>query len=75
MDQGVPIDKLGQEFVLMKGNGDPGSNMEKGIILATENGTEIYLNNGTTPVATLNAGQYFLTPTSAKTMRAPSSNA
>ena len=65
MDQGVPIDKLGQEFVLMKGNGDPGSNMEKGIILATENGTEIYLNNGTTPVATLNAGQYFLTPTSA----------
>ena len=65
MDQGVPIDKLGQEFVLMKGNGDPNSNMEKGLILATENGTDIYVNNGTLPVATLNAGQYYLTANSA----------
>ena len=65
MDQGVPIDKLGQEFVLMKGNGDPSSNMEKGLILATENGTDIYVNNGTLPVATLNAGQYYLTANSA----------
>ena len=36
MDQGVPVDKLGQEFVLMKGNGDPNNNMEKGLILARE---------------------------------------
>ena len=65
MDQGVPVDKLGQEFVLMKGNGDPNNNMEKGLILATENNTEIYINNGTSPVATLNAGQYYLTSNSA----------
>ena len=65
MDQGVPVDKLGQEFVLMKGNGNPTNNMEKGLILATENNTEIYINNGTTPVATLNAGQYYITDNSA----------
>lgn len=65
MDQGVPIDKLGQDFVLMKGNGTTISNMEKGLILATENNTEIYINNGTTSVITLNAGEYFLTDNSA----------
>ncbi|MBF8458218.1 gliding motility-associated C-terminal domain-containing protein [Kaistella sp. G5-32] len=65
MDQGVPIDKLGQEFVLMKGNGDPSSNMEKGLILATENGTEIYVNGSGSPVATLNAGQYYQTDNTA----------
>lgn len=65
MDQGVPVDKLGQEFVLMKGNGNTNSSMEKGLILATENNTQIYINNGTTPSATLNAGQYYLTDTSA----------
>ncbi|MEC5157938.1 gliding motility-associated C-terminal domain-containing protein [Chryseobacterium sp. MP_3.2] len=65
MDQGVPIDKLGQEFVLMKGNGNQTLNMEKGLILATENNTEIYINDGTAPVVTLNAGQYYLTTNTA----------
>ncbi len=65
MDQGVPIDKLGQEFVLMKGNGAANSNMEKALILATENNTEIYINGGGMPVATLNAGQYYSTNTAA----------
>ncbi len=65
MDQGVPIDKLGQEFVLMKGNGNQTLNMEKALVLATENNTEIYINDGTTPVATLNAGQYYLTTNTA----------
>ena len=61
MDQGVPVDKLGQEFVLMKGNGTTTSSMEKAIIVATEDNTEIYINNGTTPVVTLNAGQFYQT--------------
>lgn len=65
MDQGVPIDKLGQEFVLVKGNGSPGYGMEKAIVVATEDNTQVYLNNGTTPVATLNVGQYYTTDTSA----------
>lgn len=65
MDQGVPTSKLGQEFVLMKGNGNLGNNMEKGLIVATEDNTKIYLNNNPTPVTTLNAGQYYTTPESA----------
>ena len=65
MDQGVPVNKLGQEFVLMKGNGTASQNMEKAIILATEDNTQIYLNNGTAPVATLNTGQYYQTTTTA----------
>ncbi|QDP84701.1 gliding motility-associated C-terminal domain-containing protein [Chryseobacterium sp. SNU WT5] len=64
MDQSVPIDKLGQEFVLMKGNGEVSSNMEKGLILATEDNTEIYINDGTIPAITLNAGEHYVTDNS-----------
>ncbi len=65
MDQGVPIDKLGQEFVLMKGNGNLSVGMEKAIIVATENNTQIYLNGSGTPAATINAGGYYITPNNA----------
>ncbi len=65
MDQGVPIDKLGKEFVLMKGNGTTSSNMEKALVVATVDGTKVFLNNSTTAAATLNAGEYFLTPNNA----------
>ncbi|WP_332030708.1 T9SS type B sorting domain-containing protein [Kaistella sp.] len=70
MDQGVPVDKLGQEFVLMKGNGDINSGMEKAIIVATEDNTEIYLNNSTTPIAVINAGQYYETQNTAYILQA-----
>ncbi|MNK61763.1 hypothetical protein D3C87_809290 [compost metagenome] len=65
MDQGVPVDKLGQEFILMKGNGNPNNGMEKAIIVAVKNGTQIYLNGATTPIATINAGEHFITPNDA----------
>ncbi|HAI81432.1 MAG TPA: gliding motility protein, partial [Chryseobacterium sp.] len=65
MDQGVPVEKLGQEFVLMKGNGTTVSNMEKAIIVATEDNTQIYVNGSGTPVATLNTGQFYTTDNSA----------
>ena len=61
MDQGVPIDKLGQEFILMKGNGDRTNGMERAIIVATEDNTQIYLNGSGTAAATINAGQHYLT--------------
>ena len=67
MDQGVPIDKLGKTFVLVKGNGANSfsggtETMEKAIVVAVKDGTQIYLNGGATPVATLNAGQSYQTP-------------
>ena len=67
MDQSVPVDKLGKEFVLVKGNGTIhattsdtySQNMEKAFIVASANGTNIYVNNETIPINSvpLNAGQ------------------
>ena len=71
MDQGVPEDKLGKTFVLVKGNGANSfldntgtkkTTMEKAIIVAVEDNTEIYLNNDTTPAKILQTGEYFETP-------------
>ena len=72
MDQSVPVDRLGTEFVLVKGNGTiypPGNsnysqNMEKAFVVATVNGTNIYVNNETIPVnpTPLNAGQHYVIP-------------
>lgn len=57
MDQSVPVDRLGNEFVLVKGNGDISQGMEDALIVATEDNTEVYVNNETTPIFILAAGQ------------------
>ncbi len=61
LDQSVPIDRLGKEFAMIRTLGAVGTdyNMEGGIIVATENNTEIFLNNNPTAVATLNEGQFY----------------
>lgn len=59
MDQSVPVDRLGNEFVVVKGNGDIGRRMEDALIVATEGGTQVYINNGTTPAATLAEGESY----------------
>ncbi|UKB83553.1 T9SS type B sorting domain-containing protein [Chryseobacterium sp. MEBOG06] len=62
MDQAVPVNRLGNEFALVKGNGSIGSNMEGAVVIATEDNTQIYVNNEPLPVATINTGKYFVIP-------------
>ncbi|WP_374329436.1 T9SS type B sorting domain-containing protein [Soonwooa sp.] len=60
MDQSVPTDKLGDEFIIVKGYGKIGNDMEGAIVVATQPNTDIYVNNETSPIATLaNPGDHF----------------
>lgn len=62
MDQSVPTEHLGKTFAVVKGNGTIGSNMETPIIIATIDGTQVFVNDEVTPIATLNEGEFFLIP-------------
>ncbi|WP_235855744.1 gliding motility-associated C-terminal domain-containing protein [Flagellimonas aequoris] len=57
IDQPVPVDLLGKEYIFVRGNGsDP---LEFAIILATENSTDVFVGNSGTAVATIDAGEYY----------------
>ena len=62
LDQIVSASQIGTEYIFIEGNGLP--EMERPLIIANENNTEIYVNGNTTPIATLNAGDYILIPNS-----------
>ena len=60
LDQSVPVERLGNTFAMVKTRStQPSLNMEGGIIVATEDNTQIFVNGGTTPLATINAGQWY----------------
>jgi hypothetical protein len=63
IDQIAPLEKVGKEYILCKGNGS--SVLETPIVVAHYNGTQVWLNGNATPAATLDAGEYFKVPTSA----------
>src|SRR5690606_24727795 len=58
LDQIVPVNILGTDYIAVKGalnsNGD-----ESMFIMAVQNNTQVYVDGGATPVATLFAGQYY----------------
>lgn len=62
LDQIVPIDIVGDEYILVKGNGS--SNTERPLVIATQDNTQIFINGSASSDATLNAGDYFLVPSS-----------
>ncbi|WP_408030714.1 Calx-beta domain-containing protein, partial [Tenacibaculum xiamenense] len=60
IDQAVPEDIVGSEYVFVRGNGANG--MEIPIIIAIQDNTEIYVNGSATPIATINNGDFFEIP-------------
>jgi hypothetical protein len=62
VDQLVPVEQIGNEYVVMQGNG---GTQEKVIVIATEANTTININGNTTPSYTLaNVGDYRIVPAS-----------
>ncbi|SHL52018.1 T9SS type B sorting domain-containing protein [Chryseobacterium polytrichastri] len=60
LDQSVPVERLGSTFAMVKTRSTaPNENMEGGIIIATEDNTDIFINGATTPIASINAGQWY----------------
>ncbi len=60
LDQPVPIEWIGTEYIAVKGNGGPVQ--ERPIVIAHEDGTEIYVNGAPDPLAVINAGEFFAIP-------------
>lgn len=59
-DQIVSAERTGQEFIFIKNTGlDP---VEKVLIVADENDTQVFLNGNPTPLITLGTGQYVAIP-------------
>lgn len=57
IDQIVPVDKVGNEYVAIKGEG---IDNEKVIVVATVDNTDIMIDGVPAPVATINAGDYYV---------------
>ncbi len=64
IDQPVPENKLGKEYVFVRGNGHANGWTEFPLIIAITDNTQIFVNGSTTPIATLNNGEYFEVPSS-----------
>jgi uncharacterized repeat protein (TIGR01451 family) len=62
MTQITPTSNIGKEYVFIRGLGQDLA--EFPVIIATENNTEIYVNNELSPIATLNNGQWIQIPSS-----------
>lgn len=56
LDQIVSAERTGNEYIFIKGNGL--DVMEKPLIIAHEDNTDVFLNGSTTPFTTLDAGDY-----------------
>ncbi len=62
IDQPVPENRLGKEYVFIRGNGGTNGLTEFPLVIAISDNTQIFVNGGTTPIATINNGEYFQVP-------------
>lgn len=60
MVQIVPTELIGTEHVVVAGGG--GNILERPLVVATEDGTDIFINDILGPVATIDEGEYYLVP-------------
>lgn len=60
LDQIVGVDRIGSEYIFVRAQGVDA--VEKPLLVAHEDGTEIYINGNATPEATINAGEYYGVP-------------
>ena len=59
IDQIVGLDKIGNEFIFIKGNPNEGDDYDNAIIVAHEDNTDVFLYGNAFASSTLSAGQYF----------------
>lgn len=64
IDQPVPENRLGKEYVFIRGNGNTNGWTEFPLLIATSDNTQIFVNGNPAPIATLNNGDYFEVPNS-----------
>ncbi|MDT0622140.1 T9SS type B sorting domain-containing protein [Croceitalea vernalis] len=64
IDQPVPENRLGKEYVFVRGNGNANGWTEFPLVIATYDNTQIYVNGGTLPIATIDEGDYYEIPSS-----------
>ena len=64
MDQASPIERLGTEYISLKGNGNINTQMEVLAIIATEDNTSYYINGSATPNTLAKKGDYTLVSSS-----------
>ncbi|NJB37516.1 T9SS type B sorting domain-containing protein [Croceivirga sp. JEA036] len=62
IDQPVPVNRLGKDYVFIRGNGNTNGSTEFPLIIATSDNTSIFVNGGTTPIATIDEGEFFEVP-------------
>lgn len=58
LDQSVPVERLGSTFAMVRTKSTT-ADLEGGIVIATEDNTQIFLNGSTVATATINQGQWY----------------
>lgn len=58
LDQSVPTERLGSTFAMVRTRSTD-ADLEGGIVIGTQDNTQIFINGSATPIATINSGEYY----------------